>query len=348
MFGTPKTNLSVRFRHITLIPALHFPLSQFMKQHISHLDLSQFEKGKLHKVWFDIVSDPFGEPISIPLMIRRGHTDGPVVGLTAAVHGNELNGIPVIQRLFRDIEDMPLQGTVVGVPVVNTPAFFRKKRRFIDDVDLNHIMPGKAKGKVSEVYAYRFFEEIVRKFDYLLDLHTASTGRVNSYYIRANMDKPVTRDLALLQNAQIIVHNPPADGTLRGAASAAGIPAITLEVGNPSLFQKGMIRSGITGLYNALIYLKMVEGEIEPPAELPIICDSSFWVYTEEGGLLTVRADLVDHIKEGQLLATQTDIFGDAVMNYHAAEPGVLIGKSISPVNQTGGRIAHIGRLRDA
>ena len=33
-------------------------------------------------------------------MIARGKRDGPVLGLTAALHGNELNGIPLIQALF--------------------------------------------------------------------------------------------------------------------------------------------------------------------------------------------------------------------------------------------------------
>ena len=183
------------------------------------------------------------------------------------------------------------------------------------------------------------------KFDYLIDLHTASAGRINSYYIRANMNKPVTRDLALLQNAQIIVHNPPADGTLRGAASAAGIPSITLEVGNPSLFQKGMIRSGLTGLINAMIYLDMMDDEIEQPEEPAILCKSSFWIYTDYGGLLSIKPGLTDMIQKDQHIATQTDIFGDKITDYFAPENGILIGKSTSPVNLTGGRILHLGIL---
>lgn len=314
--------------------------------HISKLDLASIPKGKQQNFWFDIVSNAFGEPVAIPLMITRGLEDGPVVGLTAAVHGNELNGIPVIQRLFRELEDMPLKGTVIGIPVVNAPAFFQNKRRFVDNVDLNHVMPGIEDGNVSQAYSYRFFDEIVRKFDYLLDLHTASTGRTNSYYIRADMDNAVTRKMAMLQNAQIIVHNPPADGTLRGAADEAGIPAITLEVGNPSSFQKGMIRSGITGLYNVLVYLGMLDDEIEEPTTEPVICDSSFWMYTEQGGLLTVKPGLADLVSAGDLLASQTDIFGEKLIDYLAPEDGIVIGKSINPVNQTGGRILHLGRVR--
>ena len=311
--------------------------------HIHKLNLEDFERGKLHRAWFDIITDPLGEPISIPLLIGRGSEKGPVLGLTAAVHGNELNGIPVIQKLFKEIGEKTVHGTVIGVPVVNVPALLRKKRRFIDGVDLNHIMPGNSTGNVSQTYVHRFIREIVSKFDFLLDLHTASNGRINSYYVRADMQDEKTRQLALLQNAQIIVHNPPSDGTLRGAAEEMEITAITLEVGNPNTFQKGMISSGITGLYNALIHLKMIEGQIETPGSLPILCRKSYWIYTDRGGLLTVTPQVTDRIQKGQLIATQHNIFGDKIKEYFAPENGVVIGKSNSPVNQTGGRILHLG-----
>jgi uncharacterized protein len=313
------------------------------KKHIKKLNLEKLEKGKLHKLWLDLITDPFGGPMSIPLLVGRGSKPGPVLGLTAAVHGNELNGIPVIQRLFKDIENEEVCGTVIGVPVVNVPAFMRKRRRFIDGTDLNHIMPGKKDGTVSQVYAHRFIELLVSKFDYLIDLHTASMGRVNSYYIRADMDDQTTADLANLQNAQIIVHNPPSDGTLRGATEELGIPAITLEVGNPNTFQRGMIRSGITGLHNVLVHLGMVKGEIDIPDNKAILCKKSYWIYTQSGGLLTVFPQVAQWVKKGDRIAIQQDIFGDKIIEYFAPEDGIVIGKSVSPVNQTGGRILHLG-----
>lgn len=301
--------------------------------------------GTQRNYWLKIISDGFANPICIPLIVARGKEPGPVLGLTAAVHGNELNGISVVQRLFSEIDVDELRGTIVGVPVVNVPGFIRKKRRFNDGVDLNHIMPGKADGNVSQVYAYRFVDRLVRHFDYLLDLHTASFGRINSYYIRADMDQPVVRKLALLQNADIIVHNPPSDGTLRGAADELGIPAITLEVGNPNTFQKRLIRSGVTGIHNVLCYLEMVDDEIATVEKDTVLCASSYWIYTDWGGLLTVHAELREMVKKGQVIASLRDVFGQKIKEFVAPEEGIVIGKSVSPVNQTGGRILHLGRL---
>lgn len=310
---------------------------------IMELDITQTPVGTIGHYWMKIISDGMGKAINVPVMVARGHQDFPVLGLTAAVHGNELNGIPVIQRLFNEIDVKDLKGTIVGVPVVNIPSFIRKKRRFNDGVDLNHIMPGKEDGNVSQVYAYRFFHRLVKHFDYLLDLHTASFGRVNSYYIRADMKHPVTRKLALLQNAQIIVHNPPSDGTLRGAADALDIPAITLEVGNPNTFQRKLIRSGIEGVHNVLSYLEMTDDKILEPETDAILCKRSYWIYTAKGGLLSIPVGLTQRVRKGELIATLRDIFGNLIQEYYAPEDGVVIGKSISPVNQSGGRILHLG-----
>jgi len=316
------------------------------KPMIEEFNLADTPKGTIAHYWLKIISDGFGNPICIPVMVARGNNPGPIVGITAAVHGNELNGISVIQRLFGEIEVDELNGTIVGVPVVNYPAFIRKKRRFNDNVDLNHIMPGKVDGNASQVYAYRFLDRIAKHFDYLLDLHTASTGRINSYYVRADMDLPIVKKMAMLQYADIIVHNPPSDGTLRGASDALEIPAITIEVGNPSVYQKRLIRSGMEGVHNVLCHLKMVDDEIIESDKQTVICSRSMWIYTDKGGLLTVHADLRQIVSKGEVVATLRDIFGAKIAEYKAPYDGIVIGKSVAPVNQTGGRILHLGIIK--
>jgi len=313
---------------------------------ISELKVKEAPKGVISHYWLQIATDGMGIPIKIPVIVARGLQQGKVLGLTAAVHGNELNGIPVIQRLFQQIDIEKLQGTIVGIPVINVPSLLRKKRRFIDGTDLNHIMPGKPDGNASQVYAWRIVNRIVKEFNYLIDLHTASNGRVNSYYIRADMEDDVVRKMATLQNAQIIVHNPPSDGTLRGTADEMGIPAITLEVGNPNTFQKGLIRDGLTGIHNLLGDLGMTDCEVEESDEDTVLCENSYWIYTDTGGIMTVHPQVTDLVKKGEVIATIRNIFGELVKEYLAPECGIVIGKSVSPINQTGGRILHLGILK--
>jgi predicted deacylase len=197
-----------------------------------------------------------------------------------------------------------------------------------------------------EVYAYRVVQRIIKEFDYLIDLHTASNGRINSYYIRADMADKTVRKMALLQNPQIIVHNPPSDGTLRGTAGELGISAITLEVGNPNTFQKGMIRDGLTGVHNVLSFLGMTNDEMEEIDENTVLCKRSYWIFSDTGGIMTTYPKVTDLVKKGDVIATMRDIFGGKVKDYLAPEDGIVIGKSVNPVNQTGGRILHLGIVK--
>ncbi|MGG8496932.1 succinylglutamate desuccinylase/aspartoacylase family protein [Tenacibaculum sp. TC6] len=315
-------------------------------KYIEELKISDTPKNTIQNYWLKLTTNALGMPINIPVMVARGKEDGIVVGVTAAVHGNELNGISVIQRLFRDLDTNNMKGTIVGIPIVNIPSYVRGTRVFSDGADINRIMPGKPNGNASEVYANRFLNLIVTKFDYLLDLHTASFGRVNSFYIRSDMNNEITRKLALLQDAEIIVHTPPSDGTLRGAAEELGVPSITIEVGNPHSFQKKVIKSGVSGVHNVLSYLGIIDDEIDTSDNDTIECYKSYWLYTQEGGLLTVHVDLREIVEKDDHIATVRDVFGNTIKKYYAPEKGIVVGKSVNPVNQSGGRIIHLGIMK--
>lgn len=309
------------------------------------LNLEELEPG-FHKFHMDIVANGIAQDVLVPIIVIKGQEPGPVLGVTAAVHGNELNGLKIIQKLFKELESETLVGTLVGVPAVNVPALLNHERYFTDNADINRIMPGKPDGNQSEVYAFRIVDRIVSNFDYLLDLHTASFGRVNSYYIRANMKSRVSRKLAELQNADIILSNEGADGTLRAAATDLGIHAITLEVGDPNKFQKGMIRSGLEGIFNVMVHLGMLDDEIVPPRRETMVCKKGYWIYADRGGVLEVFPDVTDLVSKGDEIAVIRNVFGDKVKSYFAPEDGVVIGKSVHPIGQTGSRILHLGLLQ--
>jgi hypothetical protein len=205
-------------------------------------------------------------------------------------------------------------------------------------------MPGREGGTESEVYAFRFMDRIVRHFDYLIDLHTASFGRVNSVYVRADMRNPVAARMAYLQSPQIIVHNEGGDNTLRSAADDRGIPAITVEVGDPQRFQRKLIKSSLLGTLNVLGHLEMIDDEdVDEPDIEPILCGRSYWIYTDRGGVLDVLPEVAATIEKGQLIARVNDVFGQLETEYHAPEDGIVVGKSNNPVNQAGSRILHLG-----
>ncbi len=317
-------------------------------QIIEKLNFKDIPKGQITKYKLEIFSDATGSPTYLPVIAARGPKEGPVVGFTAAVHGNELNGIRVIHKLFNDLEaDInELCGTIIAVPIVNVPGYLNNQREFNNGSDLNRVMPGKLKGNSSERYAYWFFKKVVSQLDYLLDLHTASFGRVNSLYVRANMDDEKTKKMANLQHPQIIVHNVGRDGSLRSAAAKKGIPAITVEVGDPQKFQRNLIKYSLVGVHNILSSLKMLPIEEEKISEVKtVLCKKSYWIYTDRGGILEVYPQVAGVIKKGQIIARISDPFGETIKEYKAPEDGVVVGKSSNPSAQMGSRILHLGIL---
>jgi predicted deacylase len=204
-------------------------------------------------------------------------------------------------------------------------------------------MPGKPHGIESQVYAYRLMERIVRHFDILLDLHTASFGRVNSLYVRADMRSPDTAELARWVGPQIIVHNEGADGTLRGAAADRGIRAITIEIGNPQSFSRRKIKASRIGARDVLEHLGMVPPDEEVAVHEPVECERSYWLYTDSGGVLEVMPDPVDTVEANEPIAYLSDPWGQRIRTYRAPEAGIVVGKSTNPVATTGSRILHLG-----
>lgn len=310
---------------------------------VDELDVSSLPKGAVSRLRLALVHDGLGRPVRLPVLVAVGKRPGPVFGITAALHGNELNGMPVIHQLFDKLDVNALSGTVVGVVAVNIPAILNHERKFADGTDLNHIMPGRADGNAPSTYAFRLIDRVIKHFDYLADLHTASFGRVNSLYVRADMNNPDAAQMAYLQRPRIIVHNPPSDRTLRGAVASLGVPAITVEIGNPQRFQRDYIRRATAGLLAILAHAGMIKRRARAPGEPPELCESSEWMYTDHGGLLEVLPELAERVTAEQVIARMTSVYGDLVHEYRASHDAIVIGKSVNPVSETGARIAHLG-----
>ncbi|MEZ5988436.1 MAG: succinylglutamate desuccinylase/aspartoacylase family protein [Planctomycetota bacterium] len=312
------------------------------------LEFADLPKGSVTPLLLDLVEDAAGLPVYVPVLVARGRGDGPVFGLTAAVHGNELNGIPVLHRLFEWVTKNPLRGTVVAILIANVPGFRLHRREFQDGTDLNDIMPGRPNGSESEVYAHRLIERAISRFDMLIDLHTASFGRINSLYVRVDTGDPTAARMARLLQPQIMLHNAASDGTLRAAASELGIPAVTFEIGNPQSFQSDYIRSSLLGIRRVMGDFDMTSAPRPARGRDPVLCQRSFWLYTDLGGLLDVHPTLTAQVREGEVVARLRNVFGDVVREYEAPESGVVIGKSVNPVGGTGARILHLGIPADA
>jgi predicted deacylase len=287
-----------------------------------------------------------GVPVSTPVLVINGSLPGPTLCLTAAIHGDELNGIEVVRRVMHDVSPDKLAGTVIGVPIVNLQGFRRGSRYLPDRRDLNRYFPGTQKGSAASRIAYSFFREVIVHCSALVDLHTGSFERANLPQLRADLRNPDIVTLTKGFGATVIVQSGPAQGTLRHAATAAGIPAVTLEAGGPSELELTEVKHGVKGIETLLNTLGMLRkmrlwGDSEP------VYYRSTWVRANRGGILLSDVGLGSTVREGDLLGTITDPISNESTRLYSPYSGRVIGMARNQIVMPGFAAFHLGIQSD-
>ncbi len=290
----------------------------------------------------------YHSPMDLPIRVIRGKKNGPVIFISAAIHGDELNGIEIIRR-FRKLSILKrLKGTIVLIPIVNIYGVMTLSRYMPDRRDLNRSFPGTKKGSLASRVAKVFFDEIVSKCDLGIDLHTAAIHKSNLPQVRTNLDNDFTYNLAKVFEAPIVLHSQLRDGSLRAEAQEKGIPVLLYEAGEALRFDETSIRIGVKGIVNILRELKMLpEVSKKKKYKNPIIARSSQWIRSTESGVIRTIKALGDMVKENEIIAYVDEPLGDESFEIKATFDGVIIGKSEIPLIQEGDAIFHIAQLKD-
>jgi predicted deacylase len=287
-----------------------------------------------------------GVPVSTPVLVTNGIAPGPTVCLTAAVHGDELNGIEMVRRVFHDVEPNKLAGALIGVPIVNVQGFRRGSRYLPDRRDLNRYFPGNPNGSAAARIAHSLFQDIIANCDALVDLHTGSFERANLPQLRADLRNPDVVTLTHGFGAMVVLHSQPTPGTLRHAATLAGIPAVTVEAGGPSQLELAEVKHGVKGVETLLTTLGMTRrmrlwGDPEP------VYYRSSWVRADNGGILLSDVSLGSTVRKGDLLGTITDPMNNARTELRSPYSGRIIGMARNQVVMPGFAAFHVGIQTD-
>ncbi len=298
--------------------------------------------GTAHRLSWNATELFEGVPVSTPVLVVNGASPGPTLCLTAAVHGDELNGIEMVRRVLHDIEPQKLSGAVIGVPIVNVQGFRRGSRYLPDRRDLNRYFPGNPNGSAAARIAHALFTEVIAHCDALVDLHTGSFERANLPQIRADLRNPDVVTLTQGFGSMVVLHSKPTIGTLRHAATRAGIPAVTVEAGGPSQLELSEVKHGVKGVETLLTTLGMVRkirfwGDPEP------VYYRSSWVRADNGGILLADVSLGSTVRKGDLLGTITDPMSNARTELYSPYSGRIIGMARNQVVMPGFAAFHVG-----
>ena len=290
----------------------------------------------------------YNTPTRLPVRVIRGKKDGPIVFISAAIHGDELNGIEIIRR-FRKLSIIKkLKGTVILVPIVNVYGIMTLSRYLPDRRDLNRSFPGSNKGSLASRIAKIFFEEIVSKCNLGIDLHTASLHKSNLPQIRTNIDDEYTFNLSKAFQAPVVLHSTLRDGSLRSIAQEKGIPILLYEAGEALRFDEKSIRIGVHGIVNVLREINMLPKVArKTQKKLPIITKNSQWVRAMQSGILRTIKALGDTVSKDETIAFIDEPLDDEYFEIKSPYDGVIIGKSEIPLVQAGDAVFHIAKFRN-
>jgi uncharacterized protein len=300
--------------------------------------------GESRNVHLAVGESYSSKTVEIQIHIRRAIKDGPVVFVTAALHGDELNGCGAVRQLIQDNELKLLKGTLVLIPVLNLPAFERHSRYLPDRRDLNRVFPGSVDGSLASRMAFTIFNEIVMRCDYGIDLHTASIRRTNYPTIRADLSQPEVRRIAKAFGTEVIINGKGPQNSFRREACSAGRPTVIMEGGEVWKVEPGIVETAVRGIKNVLIELKMVNGEIESPP-YQVVIEKSKWIRAEQGGFLDFHIKPGDIVEKDQPLATNTTLIGEGQSTIHAPFNGVVMGMTSLPSISPGEPICNLGKL---
>ncbi|KTD00542.1 M14 family metallopeptidase [Fluoribacter gormanii] len=282
-------------------------------------------------------------PISLPIHVINGVEEGPSLCITAAIHGDEINGVEIIRRFLKKKGLKNIKGNVIAIPIVNVYGFLYQERYLMDRRDLNRSFPGSSNGSLASILAEIISKQILSQSTHAIDLHTGSNHRFNLPQIRANLDMPGVEDLALAFNVPVILHSTFRDGSMREYANEQGIPILVYEAGESLRFDELSIRTGINGILSVMGALGMVQpGRYRVKKCTPTVSRNSYWIRAPISGILRHIKKSGDRVTKGQVIAIIANPTSTEEYKLKSPLSGIIIGENMLPLVHSGQALFHI------
>ncbi len=282
-------------------------------------------------------------PIALTIHVIHGKKPGPVLFVSAAIHGDEVIGVEIVRRLLKADALRTMAGTLLAVPIVNSFGFLNHSRYLPDRRDLNRCFPGVPEGSMASRLAHIFMTEVVRRADVGIDLHSAAIHRTNLPQLRLTPDNTRLAELAHAFGAPVMMHSKLRDGSLRMAAEEVGVDVLLYEGGEGLRFDELAARAGVSGILRVMQHLKMIPRKGVPKSRgTPVMAAGSTWYRAPAGGLFRGYVGTGDTVEPGAVMGAITDPLGQVETELVADKYGVVIGRTNMPVVYEGDALFHV------
>ncbi|MFC7076501.1 succinylglutamate desuccinylase/aspartoacylase family protein [Haloarcula halophila] len=313
-------------------------------------DGGRVDPGETQNVRYTVSETYMGDPVRLPVTIVNGPRPGPTVFLSAAAHGDELNGIEVVREVAHEWNHDDLAGTLVCLPVLNVPAFLAQERYLpIYDRDLNRSFPGNPDSTSAKRMAHEVFRNFLAPCDLGLDFHTSTRGRTNMLHVRADMTDSAVARVANAFASNLIISSEGPSGSLRREASAAGVPSVTIEMGEAHRFQRSLIDNALDSVRSVLAEFGLLESEVVRwPGWRTVVengSDDKIWIRADAGGLVDMHHERGGLVHADETICTITNPFKTDAIEVSAPFTGLLVGVLENPLVYPGNPLCHLVSL---
>lgn len=284
--------------------------------------------------------------VTLPVHAVHGAAPGPVIFLSGAIHGDEIQGVEIIRRILNHPALMALRGTLLAVPIVNSFGFLNHTRYMPDRRDLNRCFPGSDRGSLASLVADIFFREVVLKCQYGIDFHSAALHRSNLPQIRLAAGEPELLKLAQAFAPPVILVSKLREKSLRLSAGQAGVKVLLYEGGEALRFDEASIDAAVRGTLRVMAHLGMIEPQPRKLSAEPVFSDSSQWVRAPESGILHTMRRTGDRVGKREVIGVVADPLGTSSVPLVAGEDGIIVGRTNLPILNRGDAVFHIARAQ--
>ncbi|MFB6074839.1 MAG: succinylglutamate desuccinylase/aspartoacylase family protein [Haloarculaceae archaeon] len=314
-------------------------------------DGGRVDPGETQNLRYTVSETYLGDAVRMPVTVVNGAEPGPTVFLSAAAHGDELNGVEVVREVAHGWDHADLRGTLICLPVLNVPGFIAQQRYLpIYDRDLNRSFPGNADSTSAKRMADAIFRNFVSPCDYGVDFHTSTRGRSNMLHVRADMGNRQVARLARAFASNLVIASEGPEGTLRREATEAGVPTITVEMGEAHRFQRDLIDRALDGLRSVLAEFGLMPAESVRWPGWRTVVDADgdkTWLRADAGGLVDMHHPQGGLVYEGDPICTITNPFKTETVVVEAPFTGLLVGVLENPLVYPGNPLCHLAGLDD-
>lgn len=299
----------------------------------------------------------------IPITIFHGKEEGPVLGITAGVHGYEYPPILAAQQLIQQIDPQTLSGTVILVQIANIGSFLGRSPYLnaLDGKNLNRAFPGNSEGTITERIAAYISEEVIKKCDYFLDIHGGDAPEdlmpYAAYYQHDQFPEISEKGKSMARHMgfdHIVVFKTTKkpymqDGHPSTYCSAqafkTGIPSVDIECGKLGQSDDELVQKIVHGVHGMLQSLNMIKGKSKVPTGIAMIEERSY-LSSEHDGLFYPLKQSGNYVLKGMKLGYFTDFFGRPLQDIYADRDGLLLLIIGTPPIKADETVAVIGLVK--